>query len=61
VSEPSGWSSQVSKAAWTLLLVAVSAFIVWRVLRPLVPVLLIAVGVLFVYRFACRGFRRDGW
>jgi hypothetical protein len=61
-SPPPGWMGMVTKAAWTLLLVAAIAFVVWQFfLRPLLPALLVIVGLVFVIRLAVGWFHRDGW
>jgi hypothetical protein len=58
---PQHWTAVIAKAAWTLLLAAVLVFISWQLLQQVLGVLLIGLGLLFVYRLALGWFRRDGW
>jgi hypothetical protein len=59
VNDPTHWTNPVSRAAWTLLGVAVVAFIAWRLLRPLLPALVVLAAVTIVYRTALGSVRRD--
>lgn len=58
---PANWTNSVSKAAGTLLLAAIAAFVAWQLLRPLLPVLAVVVALVAIYRFAVGGSRRGGW
>ena len=58
---PSNWTSTVVKAAWSLLFVAVAAYIVWQLLEPLIPVLFVLLVLIGILRLAMGWFRRDGW
>jgi hypothetical protein len=51
----------VTRAAWTLLLVAGVAFVVWRLLVPLLPALVIGLALVGILRLAVGWFRHDGW
>lgn len=55
------WTSTVVKAAWTLLFVGVVAFVVWRLLEPLLPFLLVIVALVALLRLAVGWFSRDSW
>jgi len=52
---PSSWTGSVTKAAGTLLLVAMVAYVSWRLFQPLLPMLLVLVGLLTIYRWLVRG------
>jgi hypothetical protein len=58
---PQSWTNAMSKAAWTLLLVAVAVFIAWQLLKQLVVPLLVLVGLFAIYRIVFGGTRRNGW
>jgi hypothetical protein len=58
---PPGWTTTVMRAAFTVLAVAIVAVIVWKLLSRLLPVLLVIVALVFVYRLALSGGRRSGW
>jgi len=57
---PSQWMSLVVKAAWTLLFVAVAAWVVWRLLEPLLPIMAVLLALILILRLAMGWFRRDG-
>jgi hypothetical protein len=54
--EPTHWTNTVTKAAWTLLLVAAASFVAWRVLEALLPALLVVLVVLGIYRLVLRRY-----
>jgi hypothetical protein len=58
---PSGWMSLATRAAWTLLLVALVACVVWSLLVPLLPALVVLLVLVGIYRLAIGWFRRDSW
>jgi hypothetical protein len=58
---PSNWTNTVIKAAWSLVFVAVAAYIVWWLLEPLLPLLVILLVLIGILRLAVGWFRRDGW
>lgn len=55
------WTSAISRAAWTLLLVAVIVWISWQLLQQLMVPLLTILALVAVYRIALGLFRRDPW
>jgi hypothetical protein len=55
-SPQTNWTSPVVKAAWTLLLVAIVAFIAWHFLQALLPALVVLLAVLGVYRMLLRRY-----
>lgn len=61
MNEPTHWTNAVSKATWTLLVAAATAFIAWQLFRRVWPALLIVAALLGVYRMVLSGRRRDGW
>jgi hypothetical protein len=52
---PASWTNTVSKAAWTLLLVAVAAFVAWQLLQHFIVALVVVAALLGIYRFMLRG------
>ena len=52
---PVSWTNTVSKAAWTLLLVAVAAFVAWQLLQQFVAALVVIVALLGIYRWILGG------
>lgn len=55
------WTAAVTKAAWTLLLVAVVAFVAWQLLRQLLVPLVVLVALVFILRLAVGVVRRSRW
>ena len=55
------WTNIVTKAAFTLLLVAVVAYVVQLLLLPLAGAIVILLALIGIYRLALGWFRRDGW
>jgi hypothetical protein len=55
------WTNIVTKAAFTLLLVAVVAYVVQLILVPLAGAIVILLALIAIYRIALGWFRRDGW
>lgn len=55
------WTSAISRAAWTLLLVAAIVWIAWQLLQQLLVPLLTILALVMVYRLALGLFRRDQW
>jgi 4-hydroxybenzoate polyprenyltransferase len=61
MNTPQDWMSVVSKAAITLLLAAVAAFVAWQLLKVVLPALLVILVIVVVYRIGIGGHRRSGW
>lgn len=57
----SNWTSTVVKAAWSLLFVALAAYVMWWLLEPLLPVLLVLLVLIGILRLAVGWFRSGGW
>lgn len=55
------WTSAAVKAAWSLVFVAVAAYVVWWLLKPLLPVLIVLLMLIGVLRLAVGWFRHGGW
>jgi predicted PurR-regulated permease PerM len=55
------WSQAVTRAGFTLLLVALVSYVVWWLLEPLLPILLALLALLGIYRLVLNGSRRDRW
>lgn len=60
-SPPPNWMNSAVKAAWSLVFVAIAAYVVWWLLEPLLPGLLLVLVLIGVLRLAVGWFRRDGW
>lgn len=54
---PSSWTSTLTKAAWTLLLASVVAFIAWQLLRQLLAPLIIVLVLVGVFRLMVAEYR----
>lgn len=52
---PTSWTNNVLRAAGTLLLVAVVAFVVWQLLQHFVGALIVIVVLLGIFRWLLRG------
>ncbi len=59
--KPENWISTVSRAAWTLLLVAIVVMVVQHVIVAVLPGLLVVLALLGIYRIAIGAWRRDSW
>jgi hypothetical protein len=61
VNSSNHWTDRVAKAAMTLLLTAVAAFVGWHLMRQLLPALLVIAGLVFTYRLAIGRRNGGGW
>lgn len=61
MNEPGQWLSNISRATWTLLLVALALFIAWQAIRRVLPALIIMGVLLAIYRTLLAGRRHGGW
>ena len=59
--QPQSWTNALSKAAWTLLLAVIVAFVAWQLLKQLVVPLVILLALVGITRVALGAFRRDTW
>jgi NhaP-type Na+/H+ or K+/H+ antiporter len=57
---PSRWTDTITRAAWTMLLVAGVAFIATKVLLPIVPLLVVALCLVGVLALVLRR-GQGGW
>jgi len=55
------WMTTLTRAAWTLLFVAVIAYVAWQLLRVVVVPLIVLVILIGIIRFALVGRRNDHW
>jgi Na+/glutamate symporter len=60
-SAPPRWTAAVRKAAWTLLLVAAVAYVVWWALKELLVPLLVIIALVGILCLAVGWFQRDRW
>jgi len=61
MNTPQSWTSGLVRAAWTLVLAAVLAFVAWELLKRVLGVLVVGLVLVGVYRLALGAFRRDHW
>ena len=55
------WSSTVTRAAWTVLFVAIAAYVAWHMLRVVIVPLIVVLALVGIIRFAIVGRRNDYW
>ncbi len=55
------WSSSLMRAAWTVLFVAIVAYVAWQLLRVVVGPLIVVLVLVGIIRFAIVGRRGDHW
>ena len=55
------WSSTLTRAAWTLLFVAIAAYVAWQLLRVLIVPLIVVLLLVWIIRYAIGGGRIDRW
>jgi hypothetical protein len=55
------WSSALTRAAWTVLFVAIAAYVSWHLLRVVVGPLIVVLLLVGIIRFAIVGRRNDHW
>ena len=60
MNEPSHWTSNLSKATWTILFVALGVFVAWQLLRQALPIVIALACLLFIYRLVV-GWQRRYW
>jgi hypothetical protein len=61
VNAPQSWTNGLTKAAWTLVVAAVLAFVAWELLKRVLGALLIILALIVIYRIALGVFRKDQW
>ena len=57
----SHWTNGLTKATWTLLFTALTAFVAWQLLKQLLVPLVVVLVLVGIIRVALGVSRRDGW